>query len=147
MQALEPAGALGAGAVEGFRLSPQQRALWAVRQGVCCRARLEGEVDAARLERSLQACVDRHEILRTAFLLLPGMTEPLQVIRERGAFSLQLHDLEALPEPERGAMADRLEVSRTHPVRVNQNWCCSVESSSASVDAFPPVRISLTVSK
>ncbi|MET0625799.1 MAG: condensation domain-containing protein, partial [Pyrinomonadaceae bacterium] len=74
-------------AIEGFRLSPQQRRLWSlVRQSPAapyrtgCRVLLEGAADEAALRAALREVVRRHEVLRTGFRRLPGMSLPLQVI-------------------------------------------------------------------
>ena len=44
--------------------------------------RLTGSVDRQAIKRSLELIIERHEILRTTFPTLPGMTMPLQVIAE-----------------------------------------------------------------
>lgn len=72
---------MGNDMVTGFRLSPQQKRLWEL-QRVCGTAgfratatvELHGALDADRLERALARLVARHEILRTEFSLLDGMT-------------------------------------------------------------------------
>ncbi|HLO86299.1 MAG TPA: condensation domain-containing protein, partial [Nostocaceae cyanobacterium] len=72
--------------IEGFRLSPQQEHLWSlqqVEQSVYqsnCIISITGNIDIKRLELALQNIVNRHEILRTCFRCLPGMTIPVQVI-------------------------------------------------------------------
>lgn len=75
--------------VEGFRLAPQQERVWLLHQKDKSRAyraqsaiRIDGELDTALLRRAIENVVDRHEILRTGFQCLPGMTVPLQVIGE-----------------------------------------------------------------
>ena len=72
---------------QGFRLSPQQQHLWRLRPGLAaqCAVEIAGGLDAGRLRRAVERCVERHEILRTTFHLLPGMTLPVQVVAERGA--------------------------------------------------------------
>ncbi len=96
---------------QGFRLSPAQRRLWSI-QGPTpgaaaygCRAllRIEGEIDSTGISRALRRVVERNEILRTAFPLLPGMTSPLQVVQsiERvGDIRLREIDLIGLSAPE-----------------------------------------------
>ncbi|HEV2891991.1 MAG TPA: condensation domain-containing protein, partial [Frankiaceae bacterium] len=81
-------------AIEGFRLSAQQRRLWSLgrdgRVPVCqCAVWLSGEPDVERLRSALDAVVARHEILRTGFRRLAGMQWPLQVIAERGSCALE----------------------------------------------------------
>src|SRR5947209_2334420 len=68
--------------------------------------RLAGPLDAAALERSLDALVRRHEILRTTFAA--GETgEPVQVIAPAMKLSLAARDVEGVPEGEREAAALR----------------------------------------
>lgn len=73
--------------MEGFQLSPQQEHLWLLQQidkseayRSNCAILIEGHLDINNLELALQDIVDRHEILRTCFPCLPGMTLPVQVI-------------------------------------------------------------------
>ncbi|PZE20566.1 non-ribosomal peptide synthetase [Paenibacillus xerothermodurans] len=55
---------------------------------------LEGELDASRLERALQALIDRHESLRTSFMDIEG--KPVQQIHQRVPF--ELHQLACIEE-------------------------------------------------
>jgi amino acid adenylation domain-containing protein/FkbM family methyltransferase len=73
----------------GYRLSPQQRRLWTLQQRgaarcYCAQAALliERELDFTTLRRALRSTIDRHEILRTTFRLIPGMDVPVQVVAE-----------------------------------------------------------------
>src|SRR5262245_60561858 len=73
--------------LEGFRISPQQRRLWAVQQGhpalrAQCAIVLEGPLDRQALERALRAVVARHEALRTTFRGGSVLAVPLQVVAE-----------------------------------------------------------------
>jgi len=75
--------------IEGYRLSPQQKHLWTLQQKglrhqAQCSILLEGAVDFARLEDSIRRVIDKFEILRTSFKLLPQLTIPVQVLEERG---------------------------------------------------------------
>ncbi|HSL84273.1 MAG TPA: condensation domain-containing protein, partial [Thermoanaerobaculia bacterium] len=81
---------LGAEAVQGFRASSQQRRLWALGgHGSLAVAEvtlsLSGPLDRARLRRAFEALVARHEILRTRFVVPPGLRYPLQVIDDGGS--------------------------------------------------------------
>lgn len=84
-------------AIAGYRLSPQQQRLWRLQQRYAdqpFRAVLrlrspepwdgvgKASLEENRLKSALQNVIDRHEILRTTFPTLPGMTMPLQVIAE-----------------------------------------------------------------
>ncbi|BAS60152.1 amino acid adenylation domain-containing protein (plasmid) [Leptolyngbya boryana NIES-2135] len=75
--------------IEGYSLSPQQKHLWKLQQRdqhqpyrVQVSVQIDGAFDRERLKLALQNVVDRHEILRTTFKCLPGLTLPLQVIGE-----------------------------------------------------------------
>lgn len=85
----------------GYRLSPQQRRLWALQQrSAAYRAQaaalIEGDFDSARLRRAAQAAVDRHEILRTSFRFIAGLDMPLQVIAQDHAAVVHEIDLSQL---------------------------------------------------
>ncbi|MBE9170521.1 amino acid adenylation domain-containing protein [Pleurocapsales cyanobacterium LEGE 06147] len=75
--------------IEGFRLSPQQKRLWQLQQAknnqpycAYCSILVEGKLNKKILESALKNIINRHEILRTNFLALQGMSIPLQVITE-----------------------------------------------------------------
>lgn len=92
-------------AVQGFRLSPQQQHLWRLQQGACdtayqshCVIRIEGVLKTDALEATVRCLVERHEVLRTGFLSLPGMTLPLQVILSESVPKMTLHDLTGLEQ-------------------------------------------------
>jgi amino acid adenylation domain-containing protein len=67
--------------------------------------RLTGRLNAAALERTLAALVERHESLRTSFRTSDG--RPVQVIDAAGRFGWGFIDLGALPERERIEEAQR----------------------------------------
>jgi amino acid adenylation domain-containing protein/FkbM family methyltransferase len=71
----------------GFRLSPQQRRLWAEGQRhgsdwqrVLATVVIEGDLDRDALRAAIADVVGQHEILRTRFHTLPGAAFPLQVV-------------------------------------------------------------------
>jgi amino acid adenylation domain-containing protein len=68
--------------------------------------RLLGPLDAAALERSLQAVVQRHEALRTTFTTVDS--QPLQVISPTQTVTLAAIDLREVPEIERETEAQHL---------------------------------------
>jgi amino acid adenylation domain-containing protein len=96
--------------LEGFKLSPQQRRLWALQKnerrqpyratGVVA---IAGALDPDLLEAALREVVARHEILRTTFQFLPGMDVPLQVITDGPALVLRRLAATAGTEEEREA--------------------------------------------
>ncbi|MBD1938354.1 non-ribosomal peptide synthetase [Microcoleus sp. FACHB-68] len=101
--------------IEGFRLSPQQKHLWRlqeVEQGhpyrVQCGVTIEGNLNKEQLKIALENIVCRHEILRTAFQCLPGMTIPLQVIAETCQISLSEYDLSELHPEQQEIQTDAL---------------------------------------
>ena len=63
-------------------------------------------LDVGALEQSLNALVQRHEVLRTSFVAVDG--QPMQVIAPALKLPLPLVDLSALPNAEREAEALRL---------------------------------------
>jgi hypothetical protein len=78
-------------ALTGYRLSPQQRRLWALLQHgwnesyqAKCAVMIRGRLESHRLKSAAQNVIARHEILRTTFQRLPGMAIPMQVIEETG---------------------------------------------------------------
>src|SRR5207248_4899130 len=101
--------------IEGFRLSPQQRHLWFTQQAVQnqpyrtqCLILIEGMLDTHVLHRALEDVVTRHEILRTIFRCLPGITMPLQFISDNSMISLQNEDLSGLAPQEQEARIEAL---------------------------------------
>jgi amino acid adenylation domain-containing protein/non-ribosomal peptide synthase protein (TIGR01720 family) len=77
--------------IEGFRLSPQQRPLWRLQQESpayysACAVEIEGDLQRETLKDALRRVVFRHEILRTNFMVAPGVDFPLQVISENCDF-------------------------------------------------------------
>ncbi len=107
--------------IEGYRLSPQQQRLWRLQPDSRafrsqCAILFSGPLDAAALEASLQRVVNRHEILRTAFRQLAGMSLPLQVIMRSSPLRLQRLDLgERSAAGEQLELAGLLRAEREHP--------------------------------
>ena len=90
--------------ISGFRLSPQQKRVWSLHQGsssssYCVQGAflIAGHLEIGALKDTLQAIVNRHEILRTTFQCLSGMTMPLQVIAEDYKIFINEHSLVDLP--------------------------------------------------
>ncbi|MFQ5794231.1 MAG: amino acid adenylation domain-containing protein, partial [Candidatus Bipolaricaulia bacterium] len=67
--------------------------------------RLQGSVNLAALEQSLNEIVRRHEVLRTTFATVDG--QPVQVIAPALTLSLPVVDLRELPEAEQEAEVRR----------------------------------------
>ncbi len=72
--------------ISGYQLSPPQKRLWRLQADyrlpnyAQCAILLEGKLDKRAIGAALSNLVKRHDILRTVFRLLPGMTIPLQVV-------------------------------------------------------------------
>jgi amino acid adenylation domain-containing protein len=82
--------------LSSFPLSPVQRRIWSLRQdapglGVYAAFSVPGPVDRNKLQRALECLVQRHEILRTIFVLPPGDMEPVQEIKvAAGAYTFSV---------------------------------------------------------
>ncbi|MFN7960161.1 MAG: amino acid adenylation domain-containing protein [Thermoanaerobaculia bacterium] len=99
----------------GFRLSPEQRAAWAAaEQGRAlpwvARVEFAGELEPQACRRALSALGSRLEILRTGFDFAPGLTVPLQWVKEEARPKLAWLDLTALAAGDRDRAAS--EVAR-----------------------------------
>ena len=101
--------------VEGFRLSPQQKHLWALHQndpslpyGVQCAILLEGKLNAEILNEAIQEVVKRHEILRTTFHRQPGMKTPFQIVSDNSMLLWDNLDLSGLSSQEQKAATEQL---------------------------------------
>ncbi|MEJ1935395.1 condensation domain-containing protein, partial [Nostoc sp. NIES-2111] len=84
--------------IEGFRLSPQQKRLWMLQQDnpvyyVQAAILVEGNLKSEILQAALQQVINRHEILRTAFVRPQGIATPIQVIKETSTLVCQEIDL------------------------------------------------------
>ena len=102
-------------AVEGFRLSPQQKHLWTLHQdgsGQSYRVQgailIEGNLSAEVLEKAVQQVVTRNEILRTVFHRRPGMKTPFQIVSDQATWSWQDVDHRGLSALEQVEAAEQL---------------------------------------
>jgi amino acid adenylation domain-containing protein/thioester reductase-like protein/non-ribosomal peptide synthase protein (TIGR01720 family) len=128
--------------VEGYRLSPQQRHLWSLQQRdhslpyrVQCAVLIKGDLNTNILKAALKKVVNRHEILRTTFRCLPGMTIPFQVITDISTLSVDYRDLSSLPLQEQDAKIEALfnELSRL-PLNLEQDLPLHVSLITLSQD-------------
>ena len=99
--------------IEGYRLSPQQRHLWALQQAgggpayaAQCAVLLEGALRTEALEEAVGRLVERHEILRTRFEQPETRSVPVQVISKAGVTWGPGRSLGRLDD---AAFAERLE--------------------------------------
>ncbi|MEV4410411.1 condensation domain-containing protein [Catellatospora sp. NPDC049609] len=74
--------------------------------------RLRGPLDVPAWESAVSAVVDRHESLRTGFVLRDG--EPVQVVMPPAGLGTELIDLRDLPPEQRDARTAELMRARTH---------------------------------
>jgi amino acid adenylation domain-containing protein/FkbM family methyltransferase len=122
--------------LEGFRLSPQQRRLWAERrrhgdgwQKTIAAATVDGDLAPAVLRAAVEELVGRHEILRTRFLTPPGSTQPLQVI---GGPDLDWIGGEAMGADEGERIAGALSAASRLPVDPVQGPVLRISLASLS---------------
>ena len=87
-------------AIGGFRISPQQHRLWSLSlrdsaPAYCsqCLLVVEGGIQLETLRDAVGRVVGRHEILRTTFHTLPGLTVPVQVVGDTAMFEWRTVDL------------------------------------------------------
>ncbi|NJM65766.1 MAG: amino acid adenylation domain-containing protein [Acaryochloris sp. RU_4_1] len=89
-----------------FPLSFAQQRLWFLEQvepdtatyNIPAAVRLRGHLDIAALEQSINALIERHEVLRTTFTSLEG--QPLQTIHPASPFPMTVTDLSTLDHPQ-----------------------------------------------
>jgi amino acid adenylation domain-containing protein len=110
--------------VTGFRLSPQQRHLWPLQAGnpsfnAWVAIMLTGPVDVDHLQSVLNEIVARHEILRTTYQRISGMTMPVQVVADFASVELRSVELdnEAIDEFIAGETAETFDYERGPFVR------------------------------
>jgi amino acid adenylation domain-containing protein len=121
-------------ALQGFRLSPQQRRLWRLLEDNpgAYRAqlvlRIEGALDPVLLRAALERLLCRHEILRTVYIRSPGLRFPVQVVRGEAGVEFDERNLCD------GSSQDREE--RLAELIENDAWPAPLEGS-------PPLRVTL----
>ncbi|GLS19336.1 hypothetical protein GCM10007874_23530 [Labrys miyagiensis] len=84
------------------QITPENPAL-----NVAVRWRLQGRIDVPVLQQALNAVIDRHEILRTAYRDVDG--EPVQLVMPEALLQLPVIDLTLLPE--RARLEERERIS------------------------------------
>ncbi|ACK73818.1 amino acid adenylation domain protein (plasmid) [Gloeothece citriformis PCC 7424] len=94
--------------LSGFRLSPQQQHLCLLQQEISNQPYriqgmilLEGNLKREILDMAIQTVIEQHEILRTVFRALPGMSIPLQVITEESNPVINYQDISHLTSEEK----------------------------------------------
>jgi len=100
--------------MQGFRLSPQQKNLWTWQQfdqsSYCsqCSILIEGELKFNTLKQTLEQVIKRHEILRTNFQCLSGMSIPLQVITNNNIIWGENHDFSSYNQQQQAELLSSL---------------------------------------
>src|SRR5258708_2379240 len=85
--------------LQGFRLSPQQEHVWRLScprnivPRVCAQVRVPDDVSLTLLLEAIVDVMRGYEVLRTALQQLPGMSVPLQVIRDDPRPEFRMLDL------------------------------------------------------
>jgi amino acid adenylation domain-containing protein len=86
--------------IEGYPLSPQQAELWRSLQrrggrghSAQCDISIEGRIDQTVLETALRRVIERHEILRTSYRVLPEIDLPLQIVSEQPRAEIHCSEL------------------------------------------------------
>src|SRR5215510_2665623 len=139
--------------VEGYRLSPQQARIWSLQRSDERRpyraqsaVLITGALEVEALKTAIFKIVNRHEILRADFHLLPGMTIPLQAIDPNRAAELNEIDLrDREPQAQRAWFEEffRNEALR-EPVAKDDcsatfHLCSLSESASILVTSLPAI--------
>ncbi len=108
-------------------LSFAQQRLWLEQQRAPTRSaynlpralRLTGELNADALEQALDRVIDRHDILRTAFIEIDGAAS--QVVERNVCLTLHRDDLGTLDQPARTlALSQRIEQHARQPFDLTQ---------------------------
>ncbi|MBD1825981.1 non-ribosomal peptide synthetase [Microcoleus vaginatus GB1-A2] len=73
---------------------------------LCGAVRVTGQLNAEALRQSIEKIIERHEVLRTAFVAAEG--EPIQVVAAAGDWTLPLIDLSDRSPDDRQAQVQRL---------------------------------------
>ncbi len=101
-------------AIQGFRLSPQQKGLWELQERfgnqpflARCEILIEGNLQQDILRKALQRVIDRHEILRTTFYRPAGIKTIFQIVLEHAAVTWQDRALSGLREEDQNAEIER----------------------------------------
>src|SRR5437868_1929148 len=107
------------GLTETYHLSLQQRRVWRLREEHRLpNAQVVLGIAGSLPETSLRAALDsvraRHEILRTTFHRVAGMTLPLQAVNDRREPEWRRQDLRSLSAPERARRAAQLAEGERH---------------------------------
>lgn len=79
---------------------------------ISCGLRFEGKLNRAALEQSLREMIRRHEVLRTALVVVEG--SPRAVLREAGDWHLEVVSRPGVPEPDQIPELNRIAKERAN---------------------------------
>ncbi|MGB3656113.1 MAG: condensation domain-containing protein, partial [Rivularia sp. (in: cyanobacteria)] len=92
--------------IEGYQLSPQQTYLWKLQADNNCQPYrvqasiiIKDNLNRDILQLAIEKVIERHEILRTNFKNVPGVSLPLQVINSENTLNYQEFNLTELDLP------------------------------------------------
>ena len=101
--------------IEGFRLSPQQKRLWILQQNTQrepyraqCAIQIDGKLNPERLQQAIEQVVSRHEILRTRFSQISGVTLPLQIVEPPAKIIISPYDFSGISAKDQMSHIDSL---------------------------------------
>ncbi len=93
--------------LQGYRVSPLQAALWNLSReestqtwSASLRVSISGNFSSDAFRQALLTVIRRHEMLRTTFKSLSGMSEPLQIVHEEPLCSFAESSLDGMREEE-----------------------------------------------
>ncbi|OKH43155.1 hypothetical protein NIES2101_31135 [Calothrix sp. HK-06] len=134
---------MDSGIIQGFQLSPQQKRLWHLQHSTnipyraLCAVEINGNLNLDRFNGALQTVIERHEILRTSFRCLPGMTMPLQVIEDNSIVSIQHYDFSSLEsDQQQNAVTALFELPLQQPIDFEKAPLLEVSLVKLSVDNY-----------
>jgi amino acid adenylation domain-containing protein len=132
--------------IHGFQLSPQQKHLWLLQQNTDSQfyrslgtVEISGNLNLETLNTALKVVLQRHQILRTSFHCLPGMTIPLQVVNDflRDDLSILNHDLSSIdPDRQQNAIALMIESAKQHIFDFQQSPLLQVSLAALSPSKY-----------
>ena len=99
--------------IEAYALSPQQKRLFrdlppgSPTPWNRCAVSIRGPLDLDRLRASLEALLERHEILRTRYEMIAGLSDPIQTIAEIGQLQFDTADLAPRSSAEREPLIEQ----------------------------------------
>lgn len=113
---------------EYYALSPAQQRLFYIQQinpesisyNTPLMLLLEGAPDYSKLEKAFRSLIDRHESLRTSFLIING--QPYQRIHRRVEFEVQFVDPDIYRQRETARMSDNSNNSYTNIDEITNNF-------------------------